>query len=135
VTATIEKMSPEPVPLVCEWVDHGFVQAKEAQNDVLTVLDTCARIWTKAGTAATECHLRMIEMAQANAAASFALAGELMAAENLAQLITRATDGTRRQAETAAAQLHELSGLAGRMASETAEPISTNISRAFQQAA
>src|SRR5262245_58589355 len=132
---TVEAMSPEPTPLVCEWLDHAFVQAKEAHNDALAALDTCARIWAKADTAATECHLRMVEMAQANAAASFALARELMAADSLAQLIALAAKGTGQQAAIAAAQWHELSGLAGRMATESAEPISANISRAFQQAA
>jgi hypothetical protein len=132
---TVETMSPEPAPLVCEWVDHGFAQAKEAHDDVLTALDTCAHIWANAGTAATECHLRMVEMAQANAAASLALVCELMRADSLAQVIALAANGTSQQATIAVAQWHELSGLAGRMATETAEPISANISRAFQQAA
>jgi hypothetical protein len=132
---TAEAMSPEPAPLVCEWVDHGFAQAQEAHNDMLAALDTCARIWANAGTAATECQLRMVEMAQANAAASFALVRELMAADSLARLVALAAGGTSQQAAIAAAQWHELSGLAGRMATESAEPISANISRAFQQAA
>ena len=85
--------------------------------------------------ASAECQQRMIEMAQANAAASYRLARELMAANSWTRLIELSADGACRQAGTAAAQLSELSDLAHKAATETAEPLSTKIARALQQAA
>jgi hypothetical protein len=77
----------------------------------------------------------MVEMAQANANAAYDLAGELMAAESLAQLIALSANGARRQVDAAAAQFKELSGLARRVATDTAEPIGATMSRAFTRAA
>jgi hypothetical protein len=126
---------PEPVPRLADWVDAGLAQAKEAQRDVLTAVETLAQMAAKAAEASSAWHLRMVEMAHANAEAARALARALMAADSVTQLLALSADGARRQVETAAAQLRELSGLARRMATETAEPISANISRAFKQAA
>jgi len=125
----------EPVPLVTEWVEHGFVQMKEAQEDALGALDTVTQMCSKAARASTACHLRMVEMAYANADAVFGLWRELMTAQTVAQFVATSTDGARRQADAAAAQLRELSGLAGKLATETAEPISANLTRVLQQAA
>jgi hypothetical protein len=77
----------------------------------------------------------MVEMAHANANAAYDLAGELMGAQSLAQFITLSANGTRRQVDAAAAQFKELSGLARRVATDTAEPISATMSRAFRHAA
>ena len=125
----------EPVPLIAEWVEHGFVQMKGAQEDTLTVIDTVTQVCGKAAQASTACHLRMIEMAYANADAVFGLWRELMTAKTAGEFIEKSADGARRQADATAAQLRELSGLAGKVAAETAEPISANLTRALKQAA
>src|ERR1700739_4511758 len=100
----------EPVPLMTEWVEHGFVQMKEAQADALTPIDTVAQMCSKAAQASTTCQLRMVEMAYANADAAFGLLRELMAAQDVTAFIATSADGARRQADAAAAQLRELSG-------------------------
>jgi hypothetical protein len=125
----------EPVPLLDEWVAHGFVQMKEAQEDAFTAIDTVAQMCSKAAQASTACHLRMVEIAYANADAALGLWRALTAAQTVEEFITASADGARRQVETAASQLHELSGLAGKVATETTEPISAKLSRALQQAA
>ena len=125
----------EPVPLIAEWTQHGFVQMEEAQQDALTAIDTVAQVCGKAAQASTECHLRMAAMAYANAEAAFGLWRELMTAQSVGEFIAASADGTRRQLDAATAQLRELSGLAGKVASETAEPISANLTRALKQAA
>jgi hypothetical protein len=52
--------------------------------------------------ASAECQLRMMQMAEANAA-SYRLARELMEATSFTRLMELSADGARRQAETAAA--------------------------------
>ena len=133
--ATLEAGMVEPVPLSTEWMEHGFIQMKEAQDDAITAIDTVAQVCGKAAHASTACHLRMLELAYANADAAFGLWRELMAAQDMAQFIAASTDGARRQVDAAAAQWRELSGLAGKVATETAEPISANLARALKQAA
>jgi hypothetical protein len=76
-----------------------------------------------------------MEMARANAAASYDLARELIGANSWTRVLEVSTDGARRQAETAAAQMRELSDLTRRVATETTEPLSANIARVFKQAA
>ena len=127
--------TPEPILCLSDWVDAGLAQAKEAQHDVLAVIDPLAQIFAQSARASTQCQLRLIEIAQANAAASYALAHALIGATNWPQMIEVSADGARRQAETAATQLRELSELARRVATETAEPLSANIARVFQHAA
>ena len=126
---------PEPIPGLSEWVNDGIAQAKEAQHDVLTVVDTLAQTLAQSARASTQCQLRLIEMAQANAAASYELARELIGATRWTRLMEVSADGARRQAETASAQLRELSDLTRRVATETTEPLSANIARVFKQAA
>ena len=60
---------------------------------------------------------------------------ELMEASSFKRLMELSADGARRQAETAAAQMHELSDLARRVATETTEPLSASVARVLQQAA
>lgn len=125
----------EPVPLIAEWVEHGFVQMKEAQGDALSAIDMVAQICGRAAQASTTCHLRVLELAYANADAAFDLWRELMTAQSVAQFVATSADGARRQADAAATQWRELSSLAGKLATETAEPISANLTRVLQQAA
>jgi hypothetical protein len=127
--------TPEPAPRLSDWVNEGLAQAKEAQHDALTVIDTFAQIFAQSARASSECQLRLIEMAQANAAASCELVRALMGANNWSRLIEVSADGARRQAETAAAQLRELTDLTRRLATETTEPLNANLSRILKQAA
>jgi hypothetical protein len=127
--------TPEPAPCLSDWVNEGIVQAKEAQRDVLTAIDTLTQMLAQSARASTECQLRMIAMAQTNAVASYELAREMIGASSWARLIEVSADGARRQAETAASQLRELSDLVRKAATETTEPLSANIARVFKQAA
>jgi hypothetical protein len=116
-------------------VDAGLAQAKEAQRDVMTVIDTWAQMLAQSVRASAGCQLRVVQMAQLNAAASYRLARELMEVNSFTHVVELSADAARRQAETAAAQLRELSDLARKAASETTEPLSANIARALRQAA
>jgi hypothetical protein len=116
--------TPEPAPRLSDWVNEGLAQAREAQRDVITAIDTWTQMLAQSARASAECQLRLFQMAQTNAAESYRLACELMEANSWPRLVELSADGARRQAETAAAQLSELSDLARKAASETAEPLS-----------
>jgi hypothetical protein len=125
----------EPPPRLSDWVDAGLAQAKEAQRDVVTALDTWAQMLAQSARVSAECQLRIFQMTQANAAASYQLAREILQAHSFARVVEVSTDAARRQAEAAAAQMRELSDLARKAATETTQPLTTNIARALQQAA
>jgi hypothetical protein len=127
--------TPEPAPGLADWVNGGLTQAQEAQRDIVTAIDTWAQMFAQSARASAECQLRIFQMAQSNATASYRLARELMEANSFTRLMEVSADGARRQAETAAAQLTELSDLARKAASETTEPLNTSIARVLQQAA
>ena len=127
--------TPEPAPGLSDWVHEGFAQAEGAQRDVITAIDTWTQMFAQSARASAECQLRMIEMAQSNATACYRLARELMEANSFTRVIELSADGARRQAETAAAQLSELSDLARKAATETTEPLSASVARVLQQAA
>ena len=127
--------TPEPAPDLADWVNEGLAQAKEAQRDVIAAIDTWTQMFAQSARASAECQRRIVEMAQSNATASYRLARELMEATSFTRLIELSADGARRQAETAAAQLSELSDLARKATTETTEPLSTKIARVLQQAA
>ena len=65
-SATAGATMVEPVPLIAEWVEHGFVQIKDAQDDTLTAIETAVQMCSKAAQASTVCHLRLVEMAYAS---------------------------------------------------------------------
>jgi hypothetical protein len=134
-TAELPSGDFTPEPRLSDWMDAGLAQAKEAQRDLVTALDTWTQMLAQSARASAECQLRMFQMAQSNAAASYRLARELMEAHSWARVMEVSTDGARRQAEAAAAQVRELSDLARKAATETTEPLSANIARVLQQAA
>jgi hypothetical protein len=127
--------TPEPIPGLADWVDAGLAQAKGAQHDVFTVVDTLAEMFAHSARASSVCQLRMLGMAQANTAASYEFVRELFGATSWTRVMEVSADAARRQAETAAAQMRELSDLGRRVATETTEPLSANIARVLQQAA
>jgi hypothetical protein len=127
--------TPEPIPDLSAWIDAGLAHAKEAQHDALSVIDTLAEMVAQSARASRACQLRMLEMAQANAAASYAFARDLFGATSWTRVIEVSAAAARRQTETAAAQIRELTDLTRRVATETTEPLSANIARVFKQAA
>jgi hypothetical protein len=134
-SSLIDESTAEPARLFADFLDQGLAQAKEAHERMLGAVEALEQVFAKAAKGSTDCHLRVVEMVQANANAAYDLAGELMVAESLAQLIALSANGARRQVDAAAAQFKELSGLARRVATDAAEPISANMSRAFSPAA
>ena len=82
---------------------------------------------------ATAYNLKVIEIARTNTNAAFDYANELMRVRSLSEFIELSTAQTRKQLETVTAQTKELTSLAQKVVTETAEPIKQSVTKAFSK--
>jgi phasin len=120
-----------------EMAERGVAQAKDtyekmkaAAEEATDVLETTYSTATKG---ASDYGLKVIEVARANTNAAFDFAGEIMAAKTLSEVVELASAHTRKQFEALTAQGKELGTLAQKVATETAEPIKTGMTKAFSK--
>ena len=121
-----------------EFAERGVAQCKDtyekmkaAAEEATDVLETTYSTATKG---ASDYGLKVIEVARTNTNAAFDFAGEVMAAKTLSEVVELASAHTRKQFETLSEQTKELSALAQKVATETAEPIKTGMNKAFSKA-
>jgi phasin len=79
--------------------------------------------------------LKLIEAARANSNAQFDYASKLMGVKSLSEVVELSTAHLRSQFEALTAQAKELSALAQKVTTETAEPLKESFSHAFKKAA
>jgi phasin len=122
-----------------EFAERGVAQAKDtyekmkaAAEEATDVLETTYSTATKG---ASDYGLKMIEAARVNTNAAFDFAGELMAAKTLSEMVELSSTHARKQFETLTQQSKELSALAQKVATETAEPIKSGVSKALSKVA
>ncbi len=111
-----------------ELAERGVAQAKDtyekmkaAAEEATDVLETT---YSTASKGASDYGLKMIEAARVNTNAAFDFAGELMAAKTLSEIVEALTQQTK-----------ELNALAQKVATDTAEPIKSGMSKAFAKVA
>jgi phasin len=121
-----------------EIAERGVAQAKDtyekmkaAAEEATDVLETTYSTATKG---ASDYGLKVIEVARANTNAAFDFAGEIMAAKTLSEVVELTSAHARKQFEALTAQSKELSALAQKVATETAEPIKAGMNKAFNKA-
>jgi len=119
-----------------EFAERGVAQAKDtyekmkaAAEEATDVLETTYSTATKG---ASDYGLKVIEAARTNTNAAFDFAGELLAAKTISEVVELSSAHTRKQFETMAQQSKELSALAQKLATETAEPIKSGMSKVFK---
>jgi phasin len=122
-----------------EFAERGVAQAKDtyekmkaAAEEATDVLETTYSTATKG---ASNYGLKVIEAARVNTNAAFDFAGELMAAKTLSEMVELSSTHARKQFETLTQQSKELSALAQKVATETAEPIKSGVSKALSKVA
>jgi phasin len=122
-----------------EFAERGVAQCKDtyekmkaAAEEATDVLETTYSTATKG---ASDYGLKMIEAARTNANAAFDFAGELLTAKTLSEVIELSSAHARKQFETLTAQSKELSALAQKVATDTAEPIKSGMNKAFSNVA
>jgi phasin len=122
-----------------ELAERGVAQAKDtyekmkaAAEEATDVLETT---YSTASKGASDYGLKMIEAARVNANAAFDFAGELMAAKTLSEIVELSSTHARKQFEALTQQTKELNALAQKVATDTAEPIKSGMSKAFAKVA
>src|SRR5271154_7343193 len=118
-----------------EFAERGVAQAKDtyekmkaAAEEATDVLETT---YSTAPRGASDYGLKVIEVARTNTNAAFDFAGEVMAAKTLSEVVELTSAHARKQFETLSEQSKELSALAQKVATETAEPIKSGMNKAF----
>jgi phasin len=122
-----------------ELAERGVAQAKDtyekmkaAAEEATDVLETTYSTATKG---ASDYGLKVIEAARVNTNAAFDFAGELMAAKTLSEIVELSSTHARKQFEALTQQTKELNALAQKVATDTAEPIKSGMSKAFAKVA
>jgi len=122
-----------------EFAERGVAQAKDtyekmkaAAEEATDVLETT---YSTASKGASDYGLKVIEAARLNTNAAFDFAGELITVKSLSELLELSSAHARKQFEALTQQSKELSALAQKVATETAEPIKSGMNKAFNKIA
>jgi phasin len=122
-----------------EFAERGVAQCKDtyekmkaAAEEATDVLETT---YSTATRGASDYGLKVIEAARVNTNAAFDFAGELITAKTLSEVIELSSAHTRKQFEAYTEQGKELTALAQKVATDTAEPIKGGMNRAFSKVA
>ena len=122
-----------------ELAERGVAQAKDtyekmkaAAEEATDVLETT---YSTAAKGASDYGLKVIEAARVNTNAAFDFAGELMAAKTLSEIVELSSTHARKHFEALTQQTKELSALAQKVATDTAEPIKSGVTKAFAKVA
>jgi phasin len=120
-----------------EFAERGVAQAKDtyekmkaAAEEATDVLETT---YSTASKGASDYGLKMIEATRVNTNAAFDFAGELITAKTLSEVLELTSAHARKQFEALTQQSKELGALAQKVATETAEPIKSGVSKVFAQ--
>jgi phasin len=122
-----------------EFAEKGVAQTKDAYEKMKTaaedhtaMLETC---YSTASKGSTEYGMKVIEIARANTNAYFDFVGSLFGVKSPSELVELATAHSRSQYETLTAQGKELTALAQKVATDTAEPIKSGVEKAMKKVA
>ncbi len=125
-----------------EFAERGVAQCKdtyekmkaaaEEATDVLAT-DVLETTYSTATRGASDYGLKVIEAARVNTNAAFDFAGELITAKTLSEVIELSSVHARKQFEAYTEQGKELTALAQKVATDTAEPIKSGMNRAFSK--
>jgi phasin len=120
-----------------EFAEKGVSQAKDNWEKMKAVseeaTDLIEQSYATAAKGAADYGMKLIEVARANANSAFDFAGELLGAKSVSEAIELSTSHARKQFDTATAQTKELTALAQKVATETAEPIKAGVTNAFKK--
>ena len=122
-----------------EFAEKGVAQTKDAYEkmkavaeDSTEMLETC---YSTASKGSTEYGLKMIEIARTNTSTYFDFIESLFGVKSPSELVELSTAHSRSQFETMTAQGKELTALAQKVATDTAEPIKSGVEKAMKKVA
>jgi len=122
-----------------EFAEKSVTQAKDNWEKMKAATEEATDLledsYATASKGAADYGFKWIEAARANTNATFDYATQLMAVKSLSEAVELSTAHLRKQFETLNAQTKELSALAQKVATETAEPIKESVTSAFKKVA
>ena len=122
-----------------EFAEKGVAQTKDAYEKFKTVAEENTAMLETAYTAASkgssEYGLKVLEVARANTDAMFDFVEALFGVKSPSEFVELSTKHAREHFETLTGQGKELAGLAQKVATETAEPIKSGVSKAMKKVA
>jgi phasin len=120
-----------------EMAERGVAQAKDTYEKMKAAAEEATDMLETTYSTATKGYsdygLKMIELARANTNAAFDFAGEVMAAKTLSEVVELTSAHTRKQFEALSQQSKDLGALAQKVATETAEPMKSGMTKAFSK--
>jgi len=135
----LEATAAEATSAFREFAEKGLTQAKDAYAKMKTAAEEATSIletsYANASKGAADYGLKVVEMGRANTNAAFDFAAELLGARTLAQMVEISTSHTRKQIEQMTEQAKELTSLAQKVATTTAEPLKDGLSSLVKKAA
>jgi len=118
--------------------DQGVAHARDAYAKAQVAseqaVDLFANVYATVAKGATEYNRKLMEIARANQRAAFDYTQELLGVKTPSQLIELSTAHMRKQFDVVSAQNKELYALVAALTVDTAEPIKTGMSKAFNKA-
>jgi len=122
-----------------ELAEKSVSQAKETYEKMKSAAEEATDVledtYATASKGASDYGLKLIETARANTNATFDFYTELMTVKSVSEFVELSNAHVRKQFEAAAGQARELTALAQKVATETAEPIKDSVSNAFKKVA
>lgn len=122
-----------------DFAEKGIAQAKGNYEKVKAAAEEATDVLEDTYSTATkgfsEYGLKLIEVARTNTNASFDFAAQLFGVKSLSEAVELTTAHARKQFEAFSAQGKELSSIAQKVATDTAEPIKGSVTKAFSKAA
>lgn len=122
-----------------EFAEKGVAQSKEAYEKFKAAAEENTQmletVYTTASKGATDYGLKVIEIARTNTNAMFDFTESLFGVKSPSELVELSTKHARAQFDALSGQSKELAGLAQKVATETAEPIKSGVSKAMKKVA
>ena len=121
-----------------EFAEKGVTQARDNWEKMKAATEEATGLLeTSYGTAskgAADYGLKMIEITRANTNSTFDFATELMTVKSMSEMVELSTAYARKQFDAMSAQTKELTAIAQKVATETAEPLKEGVTKAFKVA-
>ena len=138
-TATAPKFDMPNIEMpevVRDFAEKSVQQAKDVYARIKSAAEESTDVledtYTSATKGATEFNMKALEALRVNMNASFDYTRELMGSKTLADAVELSASHMRKQFESLSAQAKSLSALAQKVATETAEPIKTGVSKTMK---
>ena len=138
IERTAEVLRTEVPSSFVDLFDKTLARTKDMHEKMTSVLEHSTEAFEEAFSCASrgsaEYRTKLMDIARANANSAFDLAREMFEVRTLPELIEVAVDYQRKQFETTANHMKELSALTQKVVSETTEPIRSGMAEPFKLA-